>query len=127
MTNTIKALKSLNLYKHFECKKEIEKVLVADVKEYISWENSALATNKKDVAVHQPYFTYTGNGWSEICFNCYENGEYLPPVKEITDKIQIKSLIEKGYIAYNIFNDGKIVFVKYSDGTTSSYVIPYEK
>ena len=127
MTNTIKALKSLNLYKHFECKKEIEKVLVADVKEYISWENSALATNKKDVAVHQPYFTYTGNGWSEICFNCYENGEYLPPVKEITDKIQIKSLIEKGYIANNIFNDGKIVFVKYSDGTTSSYVIPYEK
>ena len=127
MTNTIKALKSLNLYKHFECKKEIEKVLVADVKEYISWENSALATNKKDVAVHQPYFTYTGNGWSEICFNCYENGEYLPPVKEITDKIQIKSLIKKGYIAYNIFNDGKIVFVKYSDGTTSSYVIPYGK
>ena len=127
MTNTIKTLKSLDLYKHFECKKEIEKVLVADVKEYISWENSALATNKKDVAVHQPYFTYTGNGWSEICFDCYENGEYMPPVKEVTDKIQIKSLTEKGFIAYNILNDGKIVFVKYSDDTTSSYVIPYEK
>mgnify|MGYP003303339965 CR=1 FL=1 len=31
------------------------------------------------------------------------------------------------YIAYNILNNGRIVFVKYTDGTYSSYVIPYEK
>lgn len=127
MTNTIKALKDIDLYKYFESKKEIEKVLVADVKDYISWENRTLALNKKDVAVHQSYFTYMHNGWCHVCFTSYENGQYMPPVKEITDKIQIKSLIEKGYIAYNILNDGKIVFVKYADGTYSSYVIPYEK
>lgn len=127
MTNTIKALKDMGLYEHFECKKEIKQVLVADIKEYISWDNGALATNKKDAIVHQSYFTYMDNGWSHACFDSYYNGEYMPPVKEVTDKLQIKSLTEKGYIAYNVFNNGKIVFVKYSDDTCSSYVIPYEK
>lgn len=127
MVNTIKTLKSLDLYKHFECKKEIKQVLVADIKEYIYWENSTLATNKKDAFVHQSYFTYMDNGWSHVCFDSYDNGDYMPPVKEVTDKMQIKSLTEKGYIAYNVFNNGKIVFVKYSDGTLSSYVIPYGK
>ena len=127
MVNTIKTLKSLDLYKHFECKKEIKQVLVADIKEYIYWENSTLATNKKDAFVHQSYFTYMDNGWSHVCFDSYDNGDYMPPVKEVTDKMQIKSLTEKGYIAYNVFNNGKIIFVKYSDGTLSSYVIPYGK
>ncbi len=127
MTNTIKVLKDIGLYKHFECEQEIEKVLVADIKDYISWENSALAINKKDVSIHQPYFTYMHNGWSHVCFDNYESGNYMPPVKEVTDKIQINSLTEKGYIAYNILNNGKIVFVKYTDGSYSSYVIPYEK
>lgn len=127
MTNTVKALKELDLYRHFECKKEIQKVLVADIKEYVSWENSTLANNKKDAIVHEPHFTYMDNGWSHVCIDSYDNGDYMPPVKEITDKMQIKSLTEKGYIAYNIFNNGKIIFVKYSDDTYSSYVIPYEK
>lgn len=127
MSNTVKVLKDTGLYKYFKNEKEIETVFVADVKEYISWENRALATNKKDVAVHQPYFSYMHNGWSHVCFTSYKNGEYIPPVKEVTDKMQIKSLTEKGYIAYNIFNNGKLVFVKYSDDTLSSYVIPYEK
>lgn len=127
MTNTVKVLKDTGLYEHFECKKEIKQVLVADIKEYISWENSALAVNKKDALVHQSYFTYIDNGWSHVCFESYERGDYMPPVKEVKDKIQIKALTEKGYIAYNIFNNGKIVFVKYTDDTCSSYVIPYEK
>ena len=127
MTNTVKALKDMGLYKYFECKKEIKQVLVADIKDYIYWENSTLATNKKDAFVHQSYFTYMDNGWSHVCFDSYDNGEYMPPVKEVTDKMQIKSLTENGYIAYNVFNNGKIVFVKYSDDTLSSYVIPYEK
>ena len=127
MTNTIKALKDMGLYEHFDCKKEIKQVLVADIKEYIYWENSTLATNKKDAFVHQSYFTYMDNGWSHVCFDSYDNGEYMPPVREVTDKMQIKSFTETGYIAYNVFNNGKIVFVKYSDDTLSSYVIPYEK
>lgn len=127
MKNTVKILKDTGLYEHFECEKEIKQVLVADIKEYISWENSALAVNKKDATVHQSYFTYIHNGWSHACFDSYNNGEYMPPVKEVTDKMQIKALTEKGYLAYNVFNNGKIVFVKYTDDTCSSYVIPYEK
>ncbi len=127
MTNTVKILKDTGLYEYFECEKEIKQVLVADIKEYVYWENSALATNKKDALVHQSYFTYMDNGWSHVCFDSYDNGEYVPPVKEVTDKMQIKSLTEKGYIAYNIMNNGKIIFVKYTDGTNSSYVIPYEE
>ena len=101
--------------------------MTSDIKEYIFWDNGALATNKKDAIVHQSYFTYMDNSWSHACFDSYDRGEYMPPVKEVTDKLQIKSLTEKGYIAYNVFNNGKIVFVKYSDDTLSSYVIPYEK
>lgn len=127
MKNTLKALKDLDLYKHFECKKEIEEVLVGDIRDYSVWENQSLSESKSNAAVHQPFFTSGSDGFISVCFNSEEAGYTKPPVKEVTDKLQIKSLTEKGYIAYNIFNNGKIVFVKYTDGTYSSYVIPYEK
>ncbi len=128
MVNTIKALKDIDLYKHFECEKKIDKVFVADIKEYMYWENrSFFSLNEKDLAVHQPFFTYINDDASYMLFDSDVVGYDALPVKEITDKLQIKSLTEKGFIAYNILNNGKIVFVKYTDGTYSSYVIPYEK
>ena len=126
MKNTVKALKDLDLYKHFECKKEIEEVLVGDIRDYSVWENQSLSESK-NAEIHQPFFTSGSDGFIAICFNAEEAGYTKPPVKEVTDKLQIKTLTEKGYIAYNIMNNGKIVFVKYTDGTYSSYVIPYEK
>ncbi len=126
MKNTVKALKDLDLYKHFECKKEIEEVLVGDIRDYSIWENQSLSESK-NAEIHQPFFTSGSDGFIAICFNSEEAGYTKPPVKEVTDKLQIKSLTEKGYIAYNILNNGRIVFVKYTDGTYSSYVIPYEK
>ncbi len=126
MKNTVKALKDLDLYKHFECKKEIEEVLVGDIRDYSIWENQTLSESK-NAEIHQPFFTSGSDGFIAICFNSEEAGYTKPPVKEVTDKLQIKSLTEKGYIAYNILNNGRIVFVKYTDGTYSSYVIPYEK
>ena len=126
MKNTVKALKDLDLYKHFECKKEIEEVLVCDIRDYSVWENQTLSESK-NAEIHQPFFTSGSDGFIAICFNTEEAGYTKPPVKEVTDKLQIKTLTEKGYIAYNIMNNGKIVFVKYTDGTYSSYVNPYEK
>ncbi len=126
MRNTVKALKDLDLYKHFECKKEIEEVLVSDIRDYSVWENQTLSESK-NAEIHQPFFTSGSDGFIAICFNTEEAGYTKPPVKEISDKIQIKTLTEKGYIAYNILNNGRIIFVKYTDGTYSSYVIPYEK
>ena len=125
MVNTIKVLKDIDLYKHFECKKEIEKVFVTDIKEYMQWENPGV--NKKDKAIHQPYFTYRNDDASYVIFDSQSTGYNIQPAKEVTDKLQIKSLTEKGYLAYNIMNNGKIVFVKYTDDSTTSYVIPYEK
>ncbi len=134
MKNTIKVLKALNLYKHFECKKEIEQVYVGDIKEYVSWENRGVSLSKKnaDAAVHQPYFTQnrrTMNQSTVYSFGYMNTDDFIekPPIKEITDKLEIKSLIEKGYMAYNICNNGKMVFVKFTDDTYSFYVIPYEK
>ena len=126
MKSTVKALKDLDLYKHFECKKEIEEVLVGDIRDYSVWENQSLSESK-NAEIHQPFFTSGSDGFISVCFNSEEAGYTKPPVKEVTDKLQIKSLTEKGYIAYNIMNNGKIVFVKYTDETYSSYVIPYEK
>ena len=121
-------LKDINLYKHFECKKIIDKVFVADIKEYMHWENrSFFSLNEKDLAIHQPFFTYINDDASYVLFDSEVEGYDIQPAKEITDKLQIKSLTEKGFIAYNIMNNGKIVFVKYTDGTCSSYVIPYEQ
>ena len=128
MVNTIKTLKDIDLYKHFECEKKIDKVFVADIKEYMQWENrSFFSLNEKDLAIHQPYFTYRNDDASYVLFDSEVEGYDIQPAKEITDKLQIKSLTEKGFIAYNIMNNGKIVFVKYEDDTTSSYVIPYEE
>ncbi len=127
MQNTIKALKDLELYKHFESKKEVEKVLVSDIKEYCIWENQGLYENQIGSSIHQPLFTQFPGNRAVFCFHAEELGYSKPPVKEVTDKIEIKSLTEKGYIAYNILNNGKIVFVKYTDETYSSFVIPYEK
>lgn len=126
MRNTVKALKDLDLYKHFECKKEIEEVLVGDIRDYSVWENQSLSESK-NAEIHQPFFTSGSDEFISVCFNAEESGYTKPPIKKISDKSQIKSLTEKGYIAYNIMNNGKIVFVKYTDGTYSSYVIPYEK
>ena len=126
MRNTVKALKDLDLYKHFECKKEIEEVLVSDIRDYSVWENQTLSESK-NAEIHQPFFTSGSDGFIAVCFNTEEAGYTKPPVKEVTDKLQMKSLTEKGYIAYNILNNGRIVFVKYTDGTYSSYVIPYEQ
>ncbi len=134
MKNTIKALKELNLYKHFECKKEIEQVYVGDIKEYVCWENRGVSLNKntEDASVHQPYFTQnrrTMNQGIVYSYGYLNTDEFIekPPIKEITDKLEIKTLIEKGYMAYSICNNGKIVFVKFTDDTYSVYVIPYEK
>ncbi len=127
MKNTVKALKDLDLYKHFECKKEIEEVLVGHIRDYSVWENQSLSETKNAAAIHQPFFTTGSDGFISVCFNAEEAGYTKPPVKEVTDKLQIKSLTENGYIAYSILNNGRIVFVKYTDGTYSSYVIPYEK
>ena len=128
MVNTIKVLKDIDLYKHFECDKKIDKVFVADIKEYMHWENrSFFSLNEKDLTIHQPYFTYRNDDASYVIFDSDSTGYDIQPAKEITDKLQIKSLTEKGFIAYNIMNNGKIVFVKYTDGTCSSYVIPYEQ
>ncbi len=128
MTNTINALKELDLYKYLKNTKEICGVLVADIKDYASWQNGRFF-DKKSKTVHQPYFVYDNN---EYYWTVYEApvpyGDYgKPPFKEVTDKLQIKSLTENGYMAYNILNNGKFVFVKYADDTYSSYVIPYEK
>lgn len=134
MKNTIKALKELNLYKHFECKKEIEQVYVGDIKEYVCWENRgvSLSKNTEDASVHQPYFTQnrrTMNQGIVYSYGYLNTDEFIekPPIKEITNKLEIKSLIDKSYMAYSIFNNGKIVFVKFTDDTYSVYVIPYEK
>ncbi len=127
MKNTVKALKDLDLYKYFECKKEIEEVLVGDIRDYSVWENQSISESKSNAAIHQPFFTSGSDGLVFVCFYAEETGYTKPPVKKVTDKMQIKSLTEKGYIAYNILNNGRIVFVKYTDGTYSSYVVPYEK
>ena len=134
MINTIKALKDLNLYKYFECEKEIAQVYVGDIKEYACWENRgvSLSKNTEDASVHQPYFTQnrrTMNQSTVFSFGYMNTDEFTekPPIKEITNKLEIKSLIDKGYMAYNIFNNGKIVFVKFTDDTYAFYVIPYEK
>ena len=134
MKSTIKALKELNLYKHFECKKEIEQVYVSDIKEYVCWENRgvSLSKNTEDASVHQPYFTQnrrTMNQGIVYSYGYLNTDEFIekPPIKEITNKLEIKSLIDKSYMAYNIINNGKMVFVKFTDNTYSFYVIPYEK
>lgn len=132
MKNTIKVLKELNLYKHFECKKKIEQVYVGDIKEYVSWENRgiSLSRNSEDASVHQPYFTQnrrTMNQGIVYSYGYLNTDEFIekPPIKEITNKLEIKSLIDKSYMAYNIINNGKIVFVKFTDNTYSTFVIPY--
>lgn len=127
MENTIRTLKTLELYKYFDCKKEVETVLVSDIKEYCVWENQGLYENQTGSSIHQPFFCQFPGNRAVFCFHAEELGYSKPPVTEITDKTQIKSLTEKGYIAYNILNNGKIVFVKYTDETYSSFVVPYEK
>lgn len=127
MKNTLKTLKALDLYKYFESKKKVEKVLVGDIKEYCIWENQGLYENHLGASIHQPLFSQFSGNRAVFCFHAEELGYSTPPLKEVSDKMQIKSLTEKGYIAYNIMNNGKIVFVKYTDETYSSYVIPYEQ
>ena len=127
MKNTVKALKDLDLYKHFESKKEVETVLVSDIKEYCIWENQGLYENQTGSSIHQPIFSQFPGNRAVFAFHAEELGYSEPPVTEVTDKKQIKALTEKGYIAYNILNNGKIVLVKYTDETYSSFVIPYEQ
>ncbi len=126
MKNTIKALKEINLYKYFENKKDIEGVLVADIRDYVYWHGGMLF-DENARTIHQPYFISDIDGYCWSLYGTPFDDYEQPPVKEITDKLEIKSLTEKGYIAYNILNNGRIVFVKYTDETYSSYVIPYEK
>ncbi len=127
MKNTIKALKELKLYKHFENKKEVETVLVSNIKEYCIWENQGLYENQTGPSIHQPIFSQFPGNRAVFAFHAEELGYSEPPVTEVTDKMQIKALTEKGYIAYNILNNGKIVLVKYTDESYSSFVIPYEQ
>lgn len=134
MTNTLKVLKKIDIYKYLETKKEVKRVLVADVTEYVQWDNYDFSKIlKSETYIHCPYFTqYYSYANAEKCFFGYDDpNDFAPrpsvPVKEITNKLEIKSLIEKSYLAYNVGNNGKLVFVEYTDETLSTYVIPYEE
>lgn len=134
MTQTIKALKDIDIYKYLKNKKEVKRVLVADITDYVLWENfDSSKILKGEAYVHCPYFTqYYSDVNTKNCFSGYDNPNSFAtrpaiPVKEITNKLDIKSLIEKSYPAYNVGDNGKLVFVEYTDESFSYYVIPYEK
>ena len=132
MTNTFKVLKEIDIYKYLETKKEIKRVLVTDITEYVQWNNYDFSKIlKNETYIHCPYFTqYYSEVNSKNCFFGYDDpNNFAPrppvPVEEITNKLEIKSLIEKSYLAYNVGNNGKLVFIEHTDGTYITYVIPY--
>ena len=125
MENTLKVLEELNLLQYFENKKEIKRVLVGDIKEYISWNNGIYNLNKKDIATHQPYFTQNYDAFCILAYTSDPREIVHPPVKEITDKLEIKSLTENSLLSYNVINNGRLVFVEYADETYACFVLPY--
>lgn len=134
MTNTLKVLKEIDIYNYLETEKEIKRVLVADITEYVQWDNYDFSKVLKDKTyIHCPYFTqYYSDVNATNCFLGYDDpNNFAPipsvPVEEVTNKLEIKSLIEKSYLAYNVGDNGKLVFVEYTDESYSTYVIPYEK
>ncbi len=155
MKNTVAVLKSLGLYQYLtDNKAEIERVFIADAKEYFEWkqkasdeiyyyelympgvyfvpdldlENDILFFGEADGS--NPVKNHFGDDYYSELYDYYgdvvDELDYSDaPVEEIKNpKERVKLLTEAHIKYYDEELKGKILFVDYADGVDNAYYIP---
>ncbi len=155
MKNTVAVLKELNLYQYLTDNKEkIERVFIADAKEYFDWktnlsEEYELYYSVYDASVHflpdsdlgndimffgKSKYTinevlqeqYANNVFWDDAYNSLGALDYTTaPVTEIKNPKEKVQLLTETHIAYyDEKQEGKILFVDYAAGIDTAYYIP---
>lgn len=154
MENTVKTLKSLGLHRYLNDNTvKIERMFVADAKEYLNWFNSknAIIYNnliKQNSVYFMPDFELESgisaflreNGSNPLTEYLDENldyyGEYYDSLKEYSDfttapvtlveesSEKVKLLSQAHIKYYDEYQKGKILFVDYEDDLDCVYYIP---
>ncbi len=153
MKNTVNVLKTLGLYRYLsDNKAEIDRVFVADAKEYFEWKKSQNIENgfyygedsysihfipNSDLEGDMLFFGRTKDkvydeltGDTDVIIEDYESILDLydfstAPVKEIKNSKEMYNLLTKAHIKY--YDEelkGKILFVDYAAGIDNAYYIP---
>lgn len=126
MSNTVTTLQNFQLYSFIQPTQRPIRALLCDIDAINKW---ASPTTIWDIKANQPYFVSHSFHLIDQYFDAFDYNitDSKLPATEITDVAEIQKLMAKGYMAYNIHTDGKILFVEHADGTYSAYVIPYNK